>query len=200
MAFRGPILAVTLLACACAPTSEAPTDSLDDPTTAPFDDSDSPNVDDPTEPDPLNLSFEWPRLDVGEQLHPDGWLIDETGDARSVATRDDQDAVEGNQFFVMDIDGSGRTWATSPVFAELVAGQTETITFAMRSDCTGAVITLLAGGSASGFAVLPTAADWSDVSFSLTASADHDGEDFQVELINDASQACSLEIDHIRLR
>lgn len=195
MLLRSLLLALFLSGCAAQDIADSPEGTVIDEIGDPYTE---PDPGDDTPADPLNLSFEWPRIDV-DDVRPDAWEIDEDGDARSYATRADGDAVDGNQFLVLEIDGDGSTWALSPPLSVLAEGFTTHLSFGIRSDCTDAVLSMRAGSAGAGFAILPTSSNWADVSFSLAPTASQSGKDFSIEIINDSSSPCALEVDHFRI-
>lgn len=200
--FGLPFVLISSFALGCSP-ADLPdaTGSVDDPSDLPADTpSDDPPTGDEPEADPLNLSFEWPRLGELETAKPTAWETAESGSAGAFAIADPSEADHGDQYAVLQLDGSGRSTLFSPPLAVLEQGSPVTLTFALRSDCEGAVVTLLAGEQSGGFAVLPTPSTWSDVSFGLQPTADNHGLDFAAEITVSGNTPCAVELDDVRVR
>ncbi|TNE92747.1 MAG: hypothetical protein EP330_00595 [Deltaproteobacteria bacterium] len=203
---RFALLPFCLFALACAPEDgtmpddgiepdvEAPVDD------APVDDTDPNDTGDEPPADPLNLSFESPAVGDGNTAPPAAWSTDEVGDARAFVFGDAEGAVDGAQYLAIDIDGRGRSWVTSPELATLVEGQQAVVSFSLRSDCPTAILTLFAGDEADGMAMLPMPSTWTTLSFMLVPDADQAGQPFSLEIVNEASSPCSLEIDRVRVQ
>lgn len=196
-----------LLLAACSPETQYNlpeyTPAIDE-SDSPTDPTDSGDTDEPTTnnnddlvlADPSNLSFEFPALDDGLMGTPDAWEIDETGDARSYVLSDISTAADGAQFLVMEVDGSGRTWVTSPVLAQLDGSSTRNLSFAIRSDCDGVVVVLYAEHESLGLAVLPTSSTWNDVSFGIPPATGG----LNIQVINESLGPCTFDMDDVQVR
>lgn len=148
----------------------------------------------------LNLSFESPAVSGGFSAPPSGWTTGARGDARSFVYGDPFSATDGVQYLVMAVDSAGRAWVTSPDLAYAEADVDLKYSLALRSDCPSAVLRTYLGEESVDFAVLPTRDDWARLTFAITPDAAQDGEPLWVEIINEASEPCDLQLDDVQIR
>jgi hypothetical protein len=150
--------------------------------------------------EPLNLSFESPAVSGGMSAPPSVWSTDEQGGARTFVYGDPEGASHGNQYVVLAIDDRGRGFLTSPDLAFAEPGVPLEYSFALRSDCPTAVLMANLGDDSAGFALLPTREDWARLSFVVTPEPDQAGAALWLEIVNEASEPCDLELDDVRIR